>query len=230
MVVVLAPGHDYTAESAPGAALAFQIEPSLVEEALYERGLDRRGAPVMRSIELPVSWSEQESLGLLIAQHHEAVGNAQRGTGPACLEGVEQELASWLAERIVAARGLAALSPSSRIAAERVDAWIRANYAHPITLGQLSRVAGVVGRTLQEACKARWGQTPLELVTSRRLGRVRALLEGEPRITVTEAAVRSGFTHLGRFSSLYRQVYGESPSETLARTRLMRAAPDERGH
>jgi AraC-like DNA-binding protein len=32
--------------------------------------------------------------------------------------------------------------------------------------------------------------------------------------TVTEVALRWGFTHLGRFAALYRQTYGRPPSST----------------
>ncbi|MBM4480658.1 helix-turn-helix domain-containing protein [Rhodococcus hoagii] len=40
-----------------------------------------------------------------------------------------------------------------------------------------------------------------------------------PDVTVTDVAASWGFYNLGRFSSLYREVYGESPSETLRRCR-----------
>jgi len=37
-------------------------------------------------------------------------------------------------------------------------------------------------------------------------------------MTVTDIALRSGFLELGRFSVEYRQMFGESPSETLRQT------------
>ena len=40
-----------------------------------------------------------------------------------------------------------------------------------------------------------------------------------PSSSVTELAFGAGFTHLGRFSEIYRKAYGESPNETLARSR-----------
>jgi AraC-like DNA-binding protein len=38
----------------------------------------------------------------------------------------------------------------------------------------------------------------------------------EPRLSVTESALRAGFDHLGRFAAGYRQRFGESPSQTVA--------------
>ena len=47
----------------------------------------------------------------------------------------------------------------------------------------------------------------------------RELLRSPSGASVTEIAVRFGFTHFGRFSSAYRARYGESPSTTLRRCR-----------
>jgi transcriptional regulator GlxA family with amidase domain len=110
------------------------------------------------------------------------------------------------------------LSLSSREVVERVDAWIRAHAAQPMSLDELRTVAGVSARTLQEACLARWGQTPIELVAARRLEIARSLLSSGRETTVTAAALHSGFSHFGRFSVVYKRAFGESPSETLART------------
>jgi AraC-like DNA-binding protein len=53
-----------------------------------------------------------------------------------------------------------------------------------------------------------------------RLERVREeLLCAEPGETVTAIAMRWGFTHLARFSGIYRARFGELPSQTLALAR-----------
>ena len=47
--------------------------------------------------------------------------------------------------------------------------------------------------------------------------RLDLVADDSPLHTVTEIALDNGFTHLGRFSVNYRELFGESPSETLAR-------------
>ena len=57
-----------------------------------------------------------------------------------------------------------------------------------------------------------------------RMDRVRAMLlaPGEDA-RVTTIAMACGFAHLGRFAQVYRETYGESPSETLTRARRLQA-------
>ena len=45
-------------------------------------------------------------------------------------------------------------------------------------------------------------------------------MRGGKGVTVSDIASRCGFPHLGRFSSQYRQRYGERPSQTLARSSI----------
>ena len=103
-------------------------------------------------------------------------------------------------------------------ALERAKAYIRAGLSGRITVPDLARVAGVSNRTLYRLFLDDQGLTPMQFVTAERLSAVRrVLLTADPHeLTVTRAAVAHGFGHLGRFSILYRDTFGESPSHTLA--------------
>jgi transcriptional regulator GlxA family with amidase domain len=97
----------------------------------------------------------------------------------------------------------------------RVQRWIDAHLDQDITLDRLCAVAGIGPRALQRSLLAARGQSPHELVTSRRLAVARRLLEsGSSRVVVSKVALDCGFSHLGRFAAAYRRIYGESPSET----------------
>jgi AraC-like DNA-binding protein len=218
--VLLAPGHDYSVTSPPGVALAALLDEALLAREIGANSPSVAGAWSLRSIELPMSPAERAEFQSLVRRQLQSVSVAAHSRDFAPLMQVERELAGWLVGQLVRSRALKPLSASSRRAAELAEAWIRDHAAQPITLEQLAAAAGVSSRTLQKACLTRWGQTPLELVASRRLELVHSDLASQARaLSVTEAAVRAGFTHLGRFAALYRRVYGQSPSDTLAQAR-----------
>ncbi|MFI6300792.1 AraC family transcriptional regulator [Amycolatopsis thailandensis] len=90
--------------------------------------------------------------------------------------------------------------------------------AEPVSIGELAMAARISVRALQLAFRAELGLTPMEYLRRVRLDHVHqdllAIARGRAEGTVTDVALRWGFTHLGRFSGLYRDTYGKLPSET----------------
>ena len=96
---------------------------------------------------------------------------------------------------------------------------IEDNPAEMFDLQSMSKAAGLSPRTLQRAFQAEYGLCPQEWLSVERLHHVREdLIRRQNSRTVTRAATRWGFFHLGRFSQYYRELFGERPSETLARS------------
>lgn len=89
-----------------------------------------------------------------------------------------------------------------------------------VSLRDIAAEARVSIRTLQHDFRKHLRTTPMAYLREVRLARAHAdlvrIAETGARTTVTEVAMRWGFTHLGRFSSLYRQTYGRPPSSTLS--------------
>jgi AraC-like DNA-binding protein len=102
-------------------------------------------------------------------------------------------------------------------ALRRAMAYIEENAERPVTITEIATAASVSARALQSAFRRHHETTPLQYARRVRLERAhRDLRAGDPAgTTVTLVATRWGFTHLGRFSSDYRTVYGVSPSRTL---------------
>jgi AraC-like DNA-binding protein len=95
--------------------------------------------------------------------------------------------------------------------------WQRVASPEPggLTLDELCAELGTTRRTLQLAFRDHF-ETPVGVITrSARLQRVREDLGSGGAPAVSEAALRCGFEHLGRFAHYYRDFYGESPSATL---------------
>jgi AraC-like DNA-binding protein len=89
------------------------------------------------------------------------------------------------------------------------------------TVGVLAGIAGMSVRSLQEGFRRHVGCAPMSYLQQVRLARAQeALRRADPlRVTVSAIAHRWGFAHLGRFAAAYRARFGESPSETLRRTK-----------
>jgi transcriptional regulator GlxA family with amidase domain len=85
-------------------------------------------------------------------------------------------------------------------------------YADAVTLQDLADVACLSKYHFLRLFKATYGTTPMEYVTRRRLERAQDLLRAT-NLTVTEVCVAVGFSSLGSFSSRFRELVGESPSE-----------------
>lgn len=99
----------------------------------------------------------------------------------------------------------------------RVLAFLSDNLGDPVTVGELSRMAGVSERTLRAAFRDVLGLSPKQYVITERLRAVHdALCAADPETTtVTDVAMTYGFFELGRFAGRYRDAYGEVPSRTL---------------
>jgi AraC-like DNA-binding protein len=102
----------------------------------------------------------------------------------------------------------------------RADEFIRSHCSLPISLLDISDAAGVTGRALQLAYKAHYGHSPMRALMLERLQRVRFdLLAHGHAESVTDVALKWGFSHLGRFSAAYKSEFGEMPSDTMGRSR-----------
>ena len=111
---------------------------------------------------------------------------------------------------------------SSALPADLVRAlgWLRSHLSEPIQLELLAQVGGVRPRTLETHFKKFLGTTPLGWMRRMRLARARQeLLQAGSRATVTDIALASGFSQLGRFAGQYRKAFGELPSTTIKRNR-----------
>ncbi|MFC6712124.1 helix-turn-helix domain-containing protein [Paracoccus cavernae] len=114
----------------------------------------------------------------------------------------------------------------------RIDQLIDEDSDCLIGLQELCEGARLSLRTIESIIRRRMGMTAHSYLQRRRLSRVRqALLTPREIRTVTSIAMDHGFTHLGRFSAFYRQMYGELPSETLRKAtgRLISSPPHDKG-
>ena len=109
---------------------------------------------------------------------------------------------------------------------KRVGEWAADTPEEHLNLLELSQVAGVSLRQLQHAFKTYTGMAPTQWLRLRRLNSARReLLSCTPtQTTVAEVAMNWSFWHLGRFSSSYRALFKELPSDTLKRASTVQSS------
>ncbi|MFI1801962.1 AraC family transcriptional regulator [Streptomyces sp. NPDC020379] len=95
-------------------------------------------------------------------------------------------------------------------------AFIEANLAGRITLGDIAEAAGCAPRTISSALRDRLGLSPMAYVRNLRLDRIRQDILATTD-NVGTVAYRWGVSHLGRFADDYRGRFNELPSGTAAR-------------
>jgi AraC-like DNA-binding protein len=150
------------------------------------------------------------------ARHPEALGH------PAAVRAFEDELLDWLA-RTVQLEEPSKPRPTisrRRQGLDRALEFLRASDdASTLSVPELCAAAGVSQRTLEYAFHEAFGMTPLGFIRQRRFHKARyELLASRPgEATVGDIAYQAGFLEAGRFALVYRQLFGESPSQTLRR-------------
>lgn len=86
----------------------------------------------------------------------------------------------------------------------------------PLSLEDVAAATGVSARALQYAFRQFRGTTPMAFLRDARLERAHQDLQrAAPGTTVTDVALRWGFSHFGRFSGIYRDRYRRTPRQTL---------------
>jgi AraC-like DNA-binding protein len=118
----------------------------------------------------------------------------------------------WRPERPV-------VNGARRRVAKRAQEFLEEHYWDSVHTEDLCRAAGVGLRTLQRCFRDYFHLTITDYLKTLRLNAARReLAAAEPgQVSVTTVAMRHGFAHFGRFSLEFRDRFGESPREALAR-------------
>lgn len=110
------------------------------------------------------------------------------------------------------------LAPSCPHYLTRARHYIHENAHEDLNLEDIERVAGVSRFKLFEGFKRHFGLAPIAYLKQFRLEAVRRdILADRSGRNISSIAMSWGFTHLGRFSSDYRKLFDETPSQTLSR-------------
>ena len=215
--VLIPPGWAFTRISPPGALFAVEVNPNALMAELRARRPDEVQRNLRRMAIPELAMGERRAMlaaaSELVLATEPGIDDRRRASAESRF--IERMVDMVLRDAVAGRPGELALGR-----ARNLEAWIDSHLGEPITMGTLCRVAGVGERCLQKSFLYRRGISPMRFVAERRLlAAHRWLSDASHAGTVTEAGLRFGFSHLGRFSVSYRQAIGESPSQTRAAAR-----------
>jgi AraC-like DNA-binding protein len=216
--ILSAVGHEYTRSGFSPGCLMLRVDGGLLEREIAARAAPGPRRYLPQSVPIAMSTERTVELHTYLTEARAAADTGSWGHhGDA--GGYERAVAGWVAALVLESAGVRSASDVGLDRVVRLQRWIDAHLDEAITLDRMCAVVRVGPRALQKALLATRGVTPLEYVTARRLDAVRKRLEsGAPGLVVSQVALDCGFTHLGRFSAIYRRAFGESPSHTIARS------------
>ena len=118
-------------------------------------------------------------------------------------------------------RAIATLGDQSQRTAKAI-AWIRANYAKPLRVDDLARIAGMGVSTLHNHFQALTAMSPLQYQKQLRLqtARGRMLVDG---LDAASAAFEVGYESASQFSREYSRFFGQPPMRDIRNLRPARA-------
>lgn len=213
----------YTPEGYANATLAVPVAEF---RAALERQFPEIPAAVLeRGAGLRVGPAEETALRHLLAAVEDALWHP---AAPLADEAARRNLELELVGAFVAAvrSGCAAqgLRQTARAAGRlrrlrQARDFVAGNLDRPLRVDELCGELGLTERAVEKLFRELLGLTPTTYLRHLRLHQTRRRLRqlGPAPGVVKQVALDSGFWHLGRFAEDYRKLFGEKPSDTLAR-------------
>jgi AraC-like DNA-binding protein len=137
---------------------------------------------------------------------------------------VERELiAEFLRSQPSNISALLASAPSTtaNVHLRRAVLYIHSNLSKSITISEIADASGTTARSLQLYFQSEFNLSPMRYLKQQRLMLARRLiLQSEKDSTLGDIIYKAGFAHFGRFSSEYRDLFGEPPSQTKTKANL----------
>ena len=223
-VAIVNPGRAFRKAWMPGTRqLLLRIDRCLVERELRAWTGGNEGGRVEFDVPPVEDWATIGTLALFVRMVCEDLKNeASDLSHPLVADRVASGLVALLLTSMPhnKQRAIEAVNqPTAPFFVRRVEEFIQEHARDPITLADLTGIAGVSTRALQTSFRRFRNTTPMAHLRAIRLELARTELMSARRQRLSVAAVASahGFGHLGRFARDYQLRFGELPSQTIYR-------------
>ncbi|WP_415231282.1 helix-turn-helix domain-containing protein [Psychromonas sp.] len=100
-----------------------------------------------------------------------------------------------------------------------VSRYIKQSNRYPLTITELCKIAHVSRRALHYCFEQGLGVSPIQYIRDCRLNEIRRiLLKEETEVSISDLALDFGFFHISTFNVHYKQLFGETPTQTIQRS------------
>ncbi|WIW46140.1 helix-turn-helix transcriptional regulator [Bradyrhizobium sp. 62B] len=202
----VAAGHSVRCDERPAIGLA------LPQASIDELGLGDAFRALFRD-----DAAGAATVSLTVSARVQAVA-AEMFSPPVGGSAAQLLLSAHAAEIVVHAlfgeRGRIAVDPAAdlqRTRLQSVKQRMDADLAHPWSIDELARNAGLSRRSFNQKFQMAYGESAIDYLRRQRLDAARELLIHQ-RLSVTEAAYRVGYAHPANFATAFRRRFGHSPS------------------
>ena len=108
--------------------------------------------------------------------------------------------------------------PTKQRVITKISSYIEQTGHYPLTITELCKIAHVSRRTLHYCFEHELGVSPIQYIRDCRLNEIRRiLLKGETERSISDLALDLGFFHISTFNAQYKQLFGETPTQTIQR-------------
>lgn len=226
LISVIGPDLNVRKTSPAGTKkLLIRIDRELIERTCIQHLGHSLRDPLNFEVELPMTCDRGMNLGRLITFLYDQIAEERSVfRSPLMMANLENMVTTSLLLSQSSNYHEELVTPAPAISpgfVKRVADYIEAYADQPLTVESMASYAGVSTRSLYAGFKKYRNTTPMAMLRYVRMKRAHMDLTS-PRtanMTVTEVALNWGFAHLGRFTAEYKKAFGESPSETLRRSR-----------
>jgi len=208
-------GHSMQGASCAYRAIVFQ------PEWLGDSG-DGIGAGFMNPLQrgeaaIPTVYDGSETWGMATLDRLEKLYAIRESGDPAMALRIKAELCLLFADLIGSGRwapqaSAAMAHHSSSEQMKAVVAYIESHFAQPLTVTELSRVAGMSEGHFGRVFKSFMRKTPMEYVNHYRMRQAAEMLSGG-NLSVGQVSLEVGLPNFSYFCKAFRTKYGRSPSE-----------------
>lgn len=97
--------------------------------------------------------------------------------------------------------------------------YIKETNNYPLTITELCQITKVSRRALQYCFEQGLGMSPIQYIRDCRLNEIRRLLlNADNELGIADLALDFGFFHIGTFNAQYKNLFGETPTQTIKRS------------